>query len=70
MAQKHARFFTEGKEVLVEDTGSANGTWVDGEKIEGPTKPGSRAQVVIGDYEILGEGERRRAPASRAARRS
>ncbi len=52
VSRKHARFFTQGPEVLVEDSGSANGTWVDGEKIEGPTKLGSRAQVVIGDYEI------------------
>ncbi len=56
VSRKHARFFTEGAEVMVEDTGSANGTFVDGEKIEGPTKIGSRAQVVIGDYEIKLKG--------------
>jgi ABC transport system ATP-binding/permease protein len=52
VSRKHARFFVDGSEVLVEDTGSANGTFVDGEKIGGPTKLGPRAQVVIGDYEI------------------
>jgi len=56
VSRKHARFFTEGAEVMVEDTGSANGTFVDGEKIEGPTKIGARAQVVIGDYEIKLKG--------------
>ncbi|MBL8951991.1 MAG: FHA domain-containing protein, partial [Myxococcaceae bacterium] len=52
VSRKHARFFTQGSDVMVEDAGSANGTWVDGEKIDGPTKLGARAQVVIGDYEI------------------
>lgn len=52
VSRKHARFFLEGDEMLVEDVGSANGTWVDGEKIEGPTKLSGKSQVVIGDYEI------------------
>jgi pSer/pThr/pTyr-binding forkhead associated (FHA) protein len=52
VSRKHARFYTQGSDVIVEDTGSANGTWVDGEKIDAPTRLGSRAQVVIGDYEI------------------
>lgn len=52
VSRKHARFFTEGADFMVEDTGSANGTWVDGEKIAGPTKLSSKSQVVIGDYEI------------------
>jgi pSer/pThr/pTyr-binding forkhead associated (FHA) protein/tetratricopeptide (TPR) repeat protein len=52
VSRKHARFFLEGEDMLVEDVGSANGTWVDGEKIEGPTKLSSKSQVVIGDYEI------------------
>jgi pSer/pThr/pTyr-binding forkhead associated (FHA) protein/tetratricopeptide (TPR) repeat protein len=52
VSRKHARFFTQGPDVMVEDQGSQNGTWVDGEKIDGPTAVGARAQVVIGDYEI------------------
>jgi pSer/pThr/pTyr-binding forkhead associated (FHA) protein len=56
VSRKHARFFLEGADVLVEDTGSANGTFIDGAKIEGPTKIGPRAQVVIGDYEIKLKG--------------
>ncbi len=56
VSRKHARFFLEGSDVVVEDTGSANGTFVDGEKIGGPTKVGPRAQVVIGDYEIKLKG--------------
>ncbi len=52
VSRKHARFFVEGDGVLVEDAGSANGTFVDGEKIEGPTKLSTKSQIVIGDYEI------------------
>jgi pSer/pThr/pTyr-binding forkhead associated (FHA) protein len=68
VSRKHARFFTQGADVLVEDTGSANGTWVDGEKIEGPTKLGARAQVVVGDYEIsLKASAARAAPKQRSS---
>lgn len=52
VSRKHARFFLEGSAVMVEDVGSANGTWVDGEKIEGPTSLTAKSQVVIGDYEV------------------
>lgn len=52
VSRKHARFFLEGSAVMVEDVGSANGTWVDGEKIEGPTAVTPKSQVVIGDYEV------------------
>ncbi len=53
VSRKHARFFVDGAAVKVEDVGSANGTWVDGGKIEGPTELSSASQVVIGDYEVL-----------------
>lgn len=52
VSRKHARFFLEGSAVMVEDVGSANGTWVDGEKIAGPTAVTAKTQVVIGDYEV------------------
>jgi len=52
VSRKHARFFVEGSAVMVEDVGSANGTWVDGEKIDGPTAVTPKSQVVIGDYEV------------------
>ncbi|MBX7096746.1 MAG: FHA domain-containing protein [Myxococcaceae bacterium] len=56
VSRKHARFFTDGEELKVEDVGSANGTFVDGERITGPTVVGPRAQVVIGDYELKLKG--------------
>jgi pSer/pThr/pTyr-binding forkhead associated (FHA) protein len=52
VSRKHARFFVDGSDLLVEDVGSANGTWVDGEKIAGPTKLTTKSQVMVGDYEI------------------
>ncbi|MDP2270861.1 MAG: FHA domain-containing protein [Archangium sp.] len=52
VSRKHARFFVEGEACMVEDAGSANGTFVDGEKIEGPTRLSGKSQIVIGDYEI------------------
>ncbi len=52
VSRKHARFFVEGEACMVEDTGSANGTFVDGAKIEGPTRLSNKSQIVIGDYEI------------------
>ena len=52
VSRKHARFFIEGDEVHVEDSGSANGTWVDGERIEGALALEAKSQVVIGDYEL------------------
>jgi ABC transport system ATP-binding/permease protein len=67
VSRKHARIFSQGADVMIEDTGSANGTFVDGEKIAGPTKLSARAQVVIGDYEIVlkGAGKASGKPASR-----
>jgi ABC transport system ATP-binding/permease protein len=52
VSRKHARFFVEGSALQVEDVGSANGTWVDGARIEQATPVGAKSQVVIGDYEI------------------
>ena len=35
VSRQHARVFVEGGKVMVEDAGSANGTFVDGERIAG-----------------------------------
>ncbi len=53
VSRRHARFFIEAGHVHVEDVESANGTWVDGERIEGGPFPlGPDNQVQIGDYEL------------------
>lgn len=53
VSRTHCRFFLEGDAVNVEDMGSSNGTWVDGERLEGPAALTPQRQVVIGDYEIV-----------------
>ena len=52
VSRKHARFFVENGEVLVEDVGSANGTTVDGARIDGPTPVAVGSVVELGDYEV------------------
>lgn len=54
VSRRHARFFLAGDGSLqVEDVGSAHGTFVDGEKIAGPTSLSAGAVVHIGDYELV-----------------
>ncbi|MCL2625216.1 MAG: FHA domain-containing protein [Cystobacterineae bacterium] len=53
VSRRHARFFMEGDELWVEDLGSANGTFVDGEMISSPVLLKNKAQVLIGDCEIV-----------------
>lgn len=63
VSRKHARFFVQGGVVMVEDAGSANGTFVDGERIDAPTPLQDRTLVSIGDYEVSLMAARRGAAA-------
>jgi len=65
VSRKHARFFVDGGKVVVEDLGSANGTYVDGERIEGPTPLTPQSQVVLGDYQLKLKGGGRAASGAR-----
>ena len=67
VSRKHARFFVDGGKVVVEDLGSANGTYVDGERIEGPTPLTPQSQVVLGDYQLKIKGGGRAASGARKA---
>jgi pSer/pThr/pTyr-binding forkhead associated (FHA) protein len=69
VSRNHARFFVEGDGVSVEDLGSSNGTWVDGQKIEGPTPVPEGAQVVLGDYEVQVRAGAKRKPPTRSGAR-
>lgn len=40
VSRKHAKVSAKGEEVLVEDAGSSNGTFIDGQRIEGRTPVG------------------------------
>ncbi len=52
VSRRHARFFVEDGALRLEDTGSANGTWVDGERIAASVTLSLKSQIVIGDYEL------------------
>lgn len=70
VSRKHARFFLEGADVMVEDLGSANGTIVNGERIEGPTRLSPGAAIVLGDYEAaLKAGSKSRAKVDKSQAR-
>ncbi len=47
-SQEHAEFYYKDDEVWLEDLGSTNGTWVNGERITG------KIQLVPGDYVKIG----------------
>ncbi len=69
ISRQHARLTPAGDEVLVEDLGSANGTWINGKRI-------SRGQAVHGDevrfdtqrFQLVVPGHIAAAPASNGAR--
>jgi DNA-binding winged helix-turn-helix (wHTH) protein len=48
VSRVHARVLAEGERVLVEDAGSKNGTWVNGERREGPALLGDGDEVLFG----------------------
>lgn len=52
VSRRHSRFFEEGGKVMVEDVGSANGTYVDGQRITGMTPLTPRSEVQLGDYTL------------------
>jgi len=52
VSRNHARVFEDGGAVFIEDLGSANGTFVDGERIGEPTPLTPQSEVVLGDYTL------------------
>src|SRR5262245_30357468 len=52
VSRQHAKVKVKGDAVVVEDTGSANGTYIEGQRVGAPTivPPGKTMQ--IGDYEL------------------
>ncbi|MCY1014706.1 FHA domain-containing protein [Pyxidicoccus sp. MSG2] len=52
VSRNHARVFEDGGAVFIEDLGSANGTFVDGERIADPTPLTPQSEVVLGDYTL------------------
>lgn len=58
VSRKHARFWMEGGECHVEDLGSANGTFLDGERIEGQVQIPAGSTVTIAEFEIIVQDEK------------
>jgi FHA domain len=56
VSRRHVAVRLEGGQVEVEDLGSANGTFVNGSRIEGPVKVGGGAKIRIGqtEFEVRG----------------
>ncbi|NOK38783.1 FHA domain-containing protein [Corallococcus exercitus] len=67
VSRQHARVYVEGGSIYIEDGGSQNGTFVDGERIEGPTALTPASQVLLGDYELKLKGSARSTSGRRAA---
>ncbi|WP_141332562.1 FHA domain-containing protein [Myxococcus sp. AB025B] len=65
VSRTHARVFTEAGTVFIEDLGSANGTFVNGEAIAEPTALTPQTEVVLGDYTLTLKAAPSRAGAER-----
>jgi ABC-type multidrug transport system ATPase subunit/ABC-type multidrug transport system permease subunit len=52
-SRRHARIFIGQADCWIEDLGSTNGTFVRGERVDGPTPLRNGDRVVIGDQELL-----------------
>ncbi len=65
VSRRHVAVRLEGGQLVVEDLGSANGTFVNGSRIEGPVKVGGGAKIRVGrtEFEVRGvlptRGEKR-----------
>jgi FHA domain len=61
ISRRHARVLPQNGGVIVEDLGSSNGTYVNGERISGPVEVGAGDEVQLGDT-VIGVGGDRSAP--------
>jgi hypothetical protein len=56
VSRRHARVVPDGGALVLEDLGSSNGTYVNGERISGPVELGAGDEVQLGDTVIGIEG--------------
>jgi pSer/pThr/pTyr-binding forkhead associated (FHA) protein len=52
VSREHAAVWVEGVTVVVEDLGSSNGTWVNGERIEDAVRVGSGDVIQLGPVKL------------------
>lgn len=53
VSRVHARVHADARGVAVEDAGSKNGTWVNGERQQGPTILSEGDEVAFGTYQVV-----------------
>jgi ABC-type multidrug transport system ATPase subunit len=58
VSRRHARIFQRGDESFIQDLGSANGTFVDGELVTAPRPLKMNAVIRIGPYSLTFVGQR------------
>lgn len=65
-SRRHARVSAQGDLALVEDLGSTNGTYVNGQPVEGPraVRPGDRIRVGLTVFELRTAQEVQRQPSA------
>src|SRR5262245_35660649 len=70
ISRKHCRFRLHGEEVLVEDLGSANGTYVNGVRVTAPTPVRAGDQLRLGPlgFRVALQGAVHERPPRRALR--
>ena len=56
LSRHHARLFTRGGDLMVEDLGSRNGTLVNGRAIQGPTRIGPGDRIVLSESSLTVAG--------------
>jgi len=68
VSRRQARILINGNgvgEVTLEDAGSSYGTWLDGERIDGPTPLHDGARIRVGNQELVVERRRNESEAGR-----
>ena len=53
LSRKHARFFEDKGQILVEDLGSSNGTFVDGQRIDAPTPISAGQDILVANIKVV-----------------
>jgi pSer/pThr/pTyr-binding forkhead associated (FHA) protein/Zn-dependent protease len=65
VSRRQARISVDGSGPILEDAGSRYGTWLDGQRIDGPTPLRDGSHIRIGNQELLVERRREEAEAGR-----
>ena len=53
VSRDHAFVYPSGDNYLIEDVGSMNGVWLNGQRIDKPEILQNRDHIMIGDFELV-----------------